>query len=141
MGFLHHRGSDAVWLGCDDCIKRLMTREALGWGEPPPTPNQLQICPKLDIAMTESKHFDNLTELHHIVCAAAYALKSLDGRIECTGESEHFTYEDVAGCVYSIQRSIDMLDQIVKLQGLKGDWIYPDMHPAAEDDVDFFLEQ
>jgi hypothetical protein len=46
-----------------------------------------------------------------------------------------------AGCVYSIRRSIDMLDQITKLNGLKGDWIYPDMHPVTEDDVDLFLEQ
>ena len=87
------------------------------------------------------KRFNDLTELHHIACAAAFALKSLDGRLECAGETEHFTYEDVAGCVYSIQRSIDMLDQIVKLQGLKGDWIYPEMHPVVEDDVDLFLEQ
>ena len=91
--------------------------------------------------MTDSQHFNNLSELHTINCAAAFALKSLDGHLECTGESEHFTYEDVAGCVYSIKRSIDMLDQIVKLQGLKGDWIYPDMHPAVEDDVDLYLEQ
>lgn len=91
--------------------------------------------------MTDSKHFNDLREFHTIACAAAFALKSLDARLECTGESEHFTYEDVAGCVYSIQRTIDMLDQIVKLNGLKGDWIYPEMHPAAEDDVDLFLEQ
>ena len=26
-------------------------------------------------------------ELEHIVCAAAYALKSLDGRLKCTSES------------------------------------------------------
>jgi hypothetical protein len=91
--------------------------------------------------MTDSNRFNELTELHHVVCAAAHALKSLDGRLECAGESEHFTYEDVAGCVYSIKRSIDILDQIVKLQGLKGDWIYPDMHLVAEDDVDLFLEQ
>jgi hypothetical protein len=37
--------------------------------------------------MTDSKNFDNLTELHHITCAAAYALKSLDGRLECISES------------------------------------------------------
>ena len=91
--------------------------------------------------MTDPKHFNDLSELHTIACAAAYALKSLDGRLECAGETEHFTYEDVAGCVYSIKRSIDMLDQITKLQGLKSDWIYPDMHPVVEDDVDLFLEQ
>ena len=84
--------------------------------------------------MTDSQRFNDLTELHHITCAAAYALKSLDVRLECTGESEYFTHEDVAGCVYSIQRSIDMLDQITKLNGLKGDWIYPEMHPAVKDD-------
>jgi hypothetical protein len=126
---------------CPRVARVLSTPAPWDEGEPPPTPSQLQICPKLDTAMTDSQHFNDLTELHHITCAAAYALKSLDGRLECTGESEHFTYEDVAGCIYSIKRSIDMLDQIVKLQGLKGDWIYPDMHPVAEDDVDLFLEQ
>jgi hypothetical protein len=80
--------------------------------------------------MTDSNRFNELTELHHVVCAAAHALKCLD---ECAGETPGFTYEDVAGCVYSIRRSIDMLDQIVKLQGLKGDWIYPEMHPVAGD--------
>jgi hypothetical protein len=91
--------------------------------------------------MTDSNRFNELTELHYVVCAAAHALKCLDGGLECAGESEHFTYEDVAGCVYSIKRSIDMLDRITKLNGLKGDWIYPDMHLVDEDDVDLFLEQ
>ena len=91
--------------------------------------------------MADSNHFDDLRELHAIASAAAYALKSLDERIECASETEYFTYEDVLGCVYSIKRSIDVLDRIIKLNGLEGDWIFPDMHPAAEDDVDLFLEQ
>jgi hypothetical protein len=53
--------------------------------------------------------------------------------MECAGETPGFTYEDAAGCVYSIKRSIDMMDRIVKLNGLKGDWIYPEMHPVAGD--------
>jgi hypothetical protein len=91
--------------------------------------------------MTDSNCFNELTELHHVACAAAHALKCLDGVMECAGETPGFTYEDAAGCVYSIRRSIDMLDRITKLNGLKGDWIYPDMHLVAEDDVDLFLEQ
>ena len=83
--------------------------------------------------MTDEQ-FNQLSELHNIACAAAYALKSLDGRLECVPETPGFKHEDVAGCVYSIQRSIDMLDQITKLNGLKGDWIYPEMHPAVKDD-------
>ena len=90
--------------------------------------------------MTTERYYQ-LTELHHITCIAAYALKSLEARLEIAGETEHFTYEDVAGCVYSIKVSIDMLDQLVKREGLKGDWIYPEMHTAVEDDVDLFLEQ
>ena len=83
--------------------------------------------------MTDSNRFNELTELHHVVCAAAHALKCLDGVMECAGETPGFTYEDAAGCVYSIKRSIDMLDRITKLNGLKGDWIYPDMHLVAGD--------
>jgi hypothetical protein len=113
-------------------VELSIATQAAQWG----AAQELEACCEMT-----PEHFDDLTELHHITCAAAFALKSLDGRLECTGESEHFTHEDVAGCVYSIKRLIDMLDQIIKLQGLKGDWIYPDMHPAAEDDVDLFLEQ
>jgi hypothetical protein len=91
--------------------------------------------------MTDSNRFNELTELHHVVCAAAHALKCLDGVMECAGETPGFTYEDAAGCVYSIKRSIDMMDRITKLNGLKGDWIYPDMHLVDEDDVDLSLEQ
>ena len=85
--------------------------------------------------MTLERYYQ-LTELHHITCIAAYALKCLDIRLEIVGETENFTYEDVAGCVYSIKVSIDMLDQLVKLQGLKGDWIYPDMHQVAQDELE-----
>ena len=80
--------------------------------------------------MTEER-FNELTKLHNIACAAAHALKCLEGNLECADESEHFTYEDLVGCLYSIKRSIDMLNQIVKLNGLKTDWIYPDMHSSC----------
>ena len=83
--------------------------------------------------MTDEQ-FNQLRELHNIACAAAYALKCLDGRLECVPETPGFTHEDVAGCVYSIQRSIDMLDRVIKVQGLKGDWLYPEWHSATEDD-------
>ena len=84
--------------------------------------------------MTDQR-FNDLIELHNIACAAAYALKCLDGKFEFVRETPEFTHEDVAGCVYSIKRSINMLDQMIKAQGLEGDWLYPEWHPETKSEA------
>lgn len=69
---------------------------------------------------------DNLQELHNIACAAAISLKCIDGHLESCCDQNGFSYEDAAGCVYSIKRAIHMLSEMVRLEGLKCDPLYPE---------------
>jgi hypothetical protein len=78
--------------------------------------------------MDDKLHRD-LHELHDIACAAAHALKCVDVMLDQGADRDGFTYEDAAGCVYTIKRSIHVLDQLIKANGLKGDPLYPDMQP------------
>lgn len=76
--------------------------------------------------MPESTRFDQLTEIHNIACAAAHALRCIDGHLSMHCDVDGFTYEDAAGCVYTIKRAIFMLNEITRSQGLKSDPLYPE---------------
>lgn len=78
--------------------------------------------------MNDKLHRD-LDELHSIACAAAHALKCVDVMLDSGADEDGYTYEDAAGCVYTIKRAIHVLDQLIKGHGLKGDPLYPDMLP------------
>ena len=78
--------------------------------------------------MNDKLHRD-LDELHSIACAAAHALKCVDVMLDSGADEDGYTYEDAAGCVYTIKRAIHVLDQLIKVHGLKGDPLYPDMLP------------
>lgn len=78
--------------------------------------------------MDDKLHRD-LDELHNIACAAAHALKCVDGMLDAGADTVGYTFEDAAGCVYTIKRAIHCLDQMIKGYGLKGDHMYPDMVP------------
>jgi hypothetical protein len=75
----------------------------------------------------DAKLHRDLTELHNIACAAAHSLKCVDGMLDAGSDIAGFTYEDAAGCVYTIKRAIHVLDLLIQGQGLKGDSLYPDM--------------
>lgn len=88
--------------------------------------------------MDDKLHRD-LNELHNIACAAAHALKCVDGMLGAGADTAGYTIEDAADCVYTIKRAIHCLDQMIKGYGLtlpwldtsynKGDHMYPDMVP------------
>lgn len=79
-----------------------------------------------DQPMDDKLHRD-LSELHAIACAAAHALKCVDVMLDEGADKAGYTFEDAHGCVYTIQRAVHVLDQMIKGYGLKGDPLYPEM--------------
>lgn len=78
--------------------------------------------------------YEHLAELHDVACAAAFALKSIDGFLESRCDQDGFSYEDAAGCDYSIKRAIHLLSEITRAEGLKADPLYPEWGaPLAQD--------
>ena len=94
-----------------------------------PPPELIPADSDLSPADADDTCFDRLHEIHTIACAAAHALKCIDWHLEKNCDRDDFTYEDAAGCVYSIKRALHMLDGLTRSQGLKSDPLYPEWSP------------
>ena len=64
---------------------------------------------------------ETLQDAWGTLCSASTSLRSMAGLLEGIEETHHYNQQDLSGDIHNIRRALQMLEVIIRSQGLKGD--------------------
>jgi hypothetical protein len=78
-----------------------------------------------DLAPISPEQIEMLQEASDILCAANHSLKTFNGIAEAyigiKGEDDGYTYCDQSGDYYCIRRALNLLQEVLRINGLQMD--------------------